>query len=83
MQVSSSTTTAVGDGNNIKGTIERLQSDVGPVETGEGNISIIPNPISEESTVQKGKKKGVDPLDSSNSDNWHTKAAEIEFGVVS
>jgi hypothetical protein len=83
MQVSSSTTTAVGDGNNIKSTIERLQSDVGPVDTGEGNVSVIPNPVLEEPDVQKGKKKGVDPLASGNSDNWHTKAAEVEFGMVS
>ena len=75
---------ASGDGSNV-GSSSASGNDVfsyEPPETGEGNVSVITNPVEEESTVQKGKKKGVDPLESGNSDNFYTKETEVQTGML-
>ena len=75
---------ASGDGSNV-GSSSASGNDVfsyEPPETGEGNVSVITNPVEEESTVQKGKKKGVDPLESGNSDNFFTKETEVQTGML-
>ena len=75
---------ASGDGSNV-GSSSASGNDVfsyEPPETGEGNVSVITNPVEEESTVQKGKKKGVEPLESGNGDNILTADAQIQTGMI-
>jgi len=84
MQVSSPTTTAVGDGSNVGSTAsgDTAASNIGPAETGEGNVTVIPKYTEQMDNIQKGKKKGVEPLESGNSDNILTTDAQIQTGMV-
>ena len=73
-----------GDGSNVSaGGKTDFFPEYGPADTGEGNVTVIPNPVLEEtSTVQKGKKKGVEHLSSDNSDNLLTLNTQVQLGVV-
>ncbi len=74
---------ASGDGSNVSaGGKTDFFPEYGPADTGEGNVTVIPNPVLEESTVQKGKKKGVEPLESGNPDNVLTTDAQIQTGML-
>ena len=73
---------AVGDGSNVSSL--QYNESTGKYElpeTDEGKVNVVTNPV-EETTVQKGKKKGVEPLASGNDDNYHTLNTQVQLGVV-
>ena len=74
---------AVGDGSNVSSL--QYNESTGKYElpeTDEGKVNVVTNPVEETSTVQKGKKKGVEHLSSDNSDNLLTLNTQVQLGVV-
>ena len=74
---------SVGDGSNVSSL--QYNEDTGKYElpeTDEGKVNVVTNPVEETSTVQKGKKKGVEHLSSDNSDNLLTLNTQVQLGVV-
>ena len=74
---------AVGDGSNVSSLqYNEATGKYELPETDEGKVNVVTNPVEETSTVQKGKKKGVEHLSSDNSDNLLTLNTQVQLGVV-
>ena len=72
-----------GDGDNVGSTASgsTAADGIGPAETTEGNVSVIPNFTEKAETVQKGIQKGVEPLSSGNSDNRYLLDAQLQYNT--
>ena len=72
-----------GDGDSVGSTASgNTASDgLGPPESTEGNVSVIPNFTEKAETVQKGIQKGVEPLSSGNSDNRYLLDAQLQYNT--
>ena len=84
MQVSSPNTTAVGDGNNVGSSAsgDTTSSSVGPVESNEGNVTVVPNfQKTMDETNQKGTGNQVVSMESGNSDNLYAMDAKSNFNM--
>ncbi len=74
---------AVGDSSNVSSLqYNEATGKYELPETDEGKVNVVTNPVEETSTVQKGKKKGVEHLSSDNSDNLLTLNTQVQLGVV-
>jgi len=72
-----------GDGSSVGSTASgnTAADGIGPAETTEGNVSVIPNFTEQTETVQKGIQKGVEPLSSGNSDNRYLLDAQLQYNT--
>ena len=72
-----------GDGSSVGSTASgnTAADGIGPAETTEGNVSVIPNFKEQTDTVQKGIQKGVEPLSSGNSDNRYLLDAQLQYNT--
>ncbi len=72
-----------GDGSNVGSTAsgDTSASNIGPAETTEGNISVIPNYIQQVEDVTKGVGSKVTTLSSGNSDNMYIQDAKSNFNM--
>ena len=78
-----SDTVTSGDGSNVGSTAsgDTSASNIGPAETTEGNISVIPNYIQQVGDVTKGVGSKVTTLSSGNSDNMYIQDAKSNFNM--
>ena len=72
-----------GDGSSVGSTASgnTAADGIGPAESTEGNVSVIPNFKEQTDTVQKGIQKGVEPLSSGNSDNRYLLDAQLQYNT--
>ena len=72
-----------GDGGSVGSTASgsTAADGIGPAESTEGNVSVIPNFTEKAETVQKGIQKGVEPLSSGNSDNRYLLDAQLQYNT--
>ena len=72
-----------GDGDSVGSTASgnTAADGLGPPESTEGNVSVIPNFTEKAETVQKGIQKGVEPLSSGNSDNRYLLDAQLQYNT--
>ena len=72
-----------GDGNNVGSTAsgDTAASNIGPAETTEGNISVIPNYTQQVEEVAQGSGSSVSTLSSGNSDNMYIMDAQSNFNM--
>ena len=72
-----------GDGSNVGSTASgsTAADGIGPAETTEGNVTVIPKFTEKTDTIQKGRIKGVEPLTSGNSDNRYLLDAKLTYNT--
>ena len=72
-----------GDGSNVGSTAsgDTSASNIGPAETNEGKISVIPNYTQQVEDVAKGVGSKVTTLSSGNSDNMYIQDAKSNFNM--
>ena len=72
-----------GDGSNVGSTAsgDTAASNLGPAETTEGNISVIPNYTKQVEEVAQGDGSTVSTLSSGNSDNMYIMDAQSNFNM--
>ena len=73
-----------GDGSNVGSTAsgDTAASNIGPAETTEGSISVIPNYTQQVEDVAEGVGSEVHTLASGNSDNMYIMDAKSNFNMV-
>ena len=81
--MSKSDSVTTGDGSNVSSTAsgDTTASNLGPAETTEGNISVIPNYTKQVDEVAQGDGSAVSTLSSGNSDNMYIMDAQSNFNM--
>jgi len=76
----------VGNGDNVgngsNASADNVSSNLGPVESGEGNISVIPKYTEQLDNIQKGTQEGIAHIDSSDKDNIYALNTQIENNML-
>ena len=73
-----------GDGSNVGSTAsgDTVATNLGPVESTEGNISVIPKYTEKMDNVQKGVQEGVKSISSSDKDNIYALNTQREINML-
>ena len=72
-----------GDGDSVGSTASgnTAADGIGPAESTEGNISVIPKFTEKADTIQKGVQQGAETLTSGNSDNRYLLDAQVTYNT--
>ena len=73
-----------GDGSNVGSTAsgDTAATNLGPVESGEGNVTVIPNYTEKMDNVQKGVQEGVKHISSGDKDNIYALNTQRENNML-
>ncbi len=86
MKVSSPTTTAVGDGSNVspgsKASSDNVVPNIGPVESTEGNVTVLPKYTEQMDNIKKGTQEGIAHIASSDKDNIYALPTQVETNML-
>ena len=75
---------STGDGSNVSSTAsgDTAASDIGPVVSGEGNVTVIPKYTEQMDNIQKGVQEGVPHISSGDKDNIYALNTQIENNML-
>ena len=75
---------STGDGSNVGSTAsgDTAASNIGPVEGGEGNVTVIPKFKEKTDQVAKGQEKGIKPIASGNNTNIYVTETQVQTNMI-
>ncbi len=75
---------STGDGSNVGSTAsgDTAASDIGPVASGEGNVTVIPRYTEQMDNIQKGTQEGISHISSGDKDNIYALNTQVETNML-